>query len=598
MNKEITIALIGNPNTGKTSLLNSLTGMSLHVGNWPGKTVEKKEGTFKFRGETIHIIDLPGTYSIKPYSEEEKVSDNYIKNGDADVIIQVVDINTLPRNLIMAYEILALNKKVILAFNFNEEAKKKGLAIDVAKIGHLLEVPVVCIEANRGKNNDALLEAVVSTVKGEFKQPQYLKSLCLGTSTEIDRVKAMAFFTDKIKPYYRDTSLQSRIRRADRIILNKYSSFPIFLLVMILMFKIIFAVSGPLIGIMNSFFENLATRIPTTLPSYIHSFIENGLLGGIGTVLSFAPLIFFLFSMIAILEDSGYLGRTVILVDRLFQKFGISGRSFIPMILGFGCNVPAILATRTIKNHKERTIAIMTSSFISCGARLPVYALFAGIFFPKHAVAVISGLYALGIVVNLIVSLILSRLIKNNEPKSLIIELPPYRFPVLKNILKHAWLHTREFMHRAATFIFVVVLIVWLFASLPLGVEYGSRESWIGQFGQSIAPVFSPLGFGYWTFAVALIFGLLAKEVVIGTLGTLYGVSTVGLASVLPSDISLLGVISFLVFVSLYTPCVAAMVTIRKESGRLSLAIAQPIIAVLIAWTAAFITYRIGLLFI
>jgi len=594
---KITVALIGNPNTGKTSLLNSLTGMSLHVGNWPGKTVQKREGIFVSGNNSIHVVDLPGTYSIKPYSEEEKVTDDYLKNGHVDVVVQVVDVNVLARNLIMTHEIVALGKKVVLAFNFNKEAQKHGFEIDAQKISEVLSLPIVCIEANKGLNKDELIRTVIATNQKKYVRPSYLDNLCDDNKSNVNRQKTLDFFEDNISPYYDDKSVWRKIKLIDKFVMNKFTAFPIFLLVMFLIFSLIFQVSNPLVNLIGLFFAKIAAIVPESLPPLLHSFITGGLIGGIGTVLSFTPLIFTLFFMIAIIEDSGYLGRTVVLADSFFQKFGISGHSFIPMILGFGCNVPAILATRTIKNHKERLIAILSNSFISCGARLPVYVLFAEIFFSKHAALVIFGLYLLGVIVNLVASAILARFIKNNEPTTLILELPPYRLPVLKNVLKHAWYHTREFIQKASTTIFWAVIVIWFFASIPLGVEYGSHLSLAGRFGEFVAPIFQPLGFGHWTYVVSLIFGASAKEVIIGTLGTLHNVSTTGLINVLPQTLSTAGALSFVVFVSLYTPCVAAISAVKNETGKWKYAILQPLTTIGVAWVLAFVTYRISLVF-
>ncbi len=312
-------------------------------------------------------------------------------------------------------------------------------------------------------------------------------------------------------------------------------------------------------------------------------------------MLTFTPLIFVLFLMIALLEDSGYLGRTVVLVDPLFKNLGITGRTFIPMILGFGCNVPAIMATRTIKDRRERLIAIMTNSFISCGARLPVYLLFTGIFFPQHAGLVVMLLYVSGIFIAFAASLILSKLLKSETYNSLIIELPPYRKPSVKNVLKHAWYHTKEFIKKAGTIILGAVIIIWILASLPWGVPYGSGESLLGKLGHFMSPVFAPLGFGHWSFSVALIFGLASKETIIGTLGTLYGVGQAALISAIPAHITPLGALSFMFFVLLYIPCIATIAVVRQESGSWKYAFFQTIATISIAWIVSFLVYRTGL---
>ncbi len=594
--KPIHVVLIGNPNTGKTSLLNALTGMSLHVGNWPGKTVEKKEGQFYFNDRLINIVDLPGTYSIAPYSEEEKVSHDYLMSTDPDVIIQTIDVNALERNLLMTMELLALGKKIVLAFNFNKEAKRRGIAVDIPGIQKVLQVPVVPIEANKGENTDELLKTVLAVAQGEFGVPDYLP-LLLKEDYQIHHDDSVAFFKEKLAPFYSTEKTNRRTEKIDGVLLNKYTAFPIFLMVILLMFEATFTLSGPLVNVIHDFFGYLGKLVSLIkMPSLLNSLISEGFIGGVGSVLAFAPLIFILFLLIALLEDSGYLGRTVVLVDPLFQKLGVSGRTFIPMILGFGCNVPAIMATRTIKDRRERMIAIFTNSFMSCGARLPVYLLFTGVFFSKKAGLVVIMLYLFGILISFGASFVLSRLIRSQGQQALIIELPPYRMPTIANVVKHAWYHTKEFIKKAGTIIIASVLVIWTLASLPAGVVYGSEASLLGKMGHFISPFFKPLGFGDWTFAVALIFGVVAKEVIIGTLGTLYGVGATTLAQALPKFITPLGALSFLFFVSLYIPCMATIATIRQESGGWKYAVLQPVFTISIAWLVAFGVYHLGLM--
>ncbi|MCD6149378.1 ferrous iron transport protein B [bacterium] len=592
----ITIGLIGNPNTGKTSLLNSLTGSSLHVGNWPGKTVEKKEGEINFRDKKIKVVDLPGTYDISPYSDEEKVSKNFITRPNCDIIIQIVDVNALERNLLLTLELLTLKKPIILTFNFNKEAAKRGVKINIAKIEKVLNIPIVQIEANTGENKEELLEEIIRVSKSEFKEPSYIEAL-LKNKEEISHRESIRFIKNEIGHFYSTEKQNRKTEKIDSIILNKYTAFPIFLAVMFLMFKISFSISIPIVDFIGISLGHLGELIrDLNLPDFLISFLTEGIVGGMGSVIAFIPLIFFLFIAIAVLEDSGYLSRTVVLIDRLFQTFGVSGRTFIPMILGFGCNVPAIMATRIIRYKKERMIAIFTNSFISCSAKLPAYVLFATIFFPENAVNVIMSLYLLGIIVALAASLILSKLIKNNREKALIIELPPYRMPTVVNVVKHAWHQTSLFIKKAGTIIFAAVVIIWVLANLPAGTEYGSQETIIGIVGEKLSCIFEPLGFGHWTFAVTLLFGVAAKEIIIGTLGTLHGVSGEGLLSVIPNCITPLGALSFLIFVLLYSPCVATIAVIKKETDSWKFTIAQVAATLIIAWIVSFLFYNTGLL--
>ncbi len=594
MKSKITVGLIGNPNTGKTSLLNSLAGLSLHVGNWPGKTVEKKECQVHFEGNCINVADLPGTYSIAPYSEEEEISRDFIINEKPDVVVQIIDVNTLERHLLMTLELMALGKNIILAFNFNKEAKKRGVRIDIEKIMEALQIPIVSIEAHTGENNRRLLKQIVHSSQKGVKEPNYLKPL-LKNEREISHFKAINFIKGKISPFYSCEKENGQTNKIDSLILNKYSAFPIFLLIMFLIFKITFSLSVPLIELIGSLFSGLQGLVVNIgLPDFLTSFLVEALIGGVGSILAFVPLIFILFFLIALLEDSGYLARTVALIDRLFHRFGLSGQSFIPMILGFGCNVPAIMATRTIKNKKEKHIAIFINSFISCGARLPIYLLFTGIFFPNNASLVIMALYSFGVVTAFTASFVLSRLTNTNEKSLFIIELPPYRLPTFRNVHKHAWFQTSLFIKKAGTIILMAIVIVWLLAFFPLGAEYGSEFSLLGKIGKFMAPLFKPLGFGHWTFSIALLFGLVAKEIVVGTLGTLYGVGAEGLIAVLPNYITPLGALAFLFFVLLYIPCLATVAVIKKETNSWLFTFLQVTATIIIAWTVAFLIYNIG----
>lgn len=600
MDKEIIeVGIIGNPNTGKTSLFNCLTGAFQHVGNWPGKTVEKKEGKVSFKGYIIKFVDLPGTYSVAPYSEEEKIARDYILSPQPDLIIQTVDVNTLKRNLLLTFEIASLGKKLILVFNFGREAKRKGAIIKTARIEEKLEIPIVEVEAHTGENKQGLLKVIVQTYEGEQKTPDYIDRL-VKTKEEINHIEARKFLENILKNIYRLEDGNSLTGKIDRFLLNKYTALPIFFLVLGIIFQVTFTLSGPLIELINNLLGglgNLALKTLTilNLPSWVGSLVIDGVIDGVGSVLTFTPLIFTLFFLIAILEDSGYLARTVFLVDKLFEKLGLTGRAFIPMILGFGCNVPAIMATRTIHDKREKFISILINPFMSCSARLPVYVLLTGVFFRNYQALVIMGLYLLGVIIAFLSAFSLSRILPGGEEATLILELPPYRLPTLRNVFLHTWSQGRHFIQKAGTIIFVAVLIIWFLASFPFGVDYGSKQSLLGQFGQAIVPIFKPLGFGKWTFSVALIFGFVAKEVIIGTLGTLYGVGKQGLIEVLPQVISPLSALSLMVFVLLYVPCMATVAVIKKETGSWKWTIFQVGISTLIAWLMAFIVYTGGI---
>ena len=595
-NDIITVGLIGNPNSGKTSLLNSLSGLSLPVGNWPGKTVEKEEFVLKHKNKKIKIVDLPGAYSLYTFSEEEKITRDFIFNSKIDIIVQVVDVNRLFRNLFMFFELLTLGRKVLLVFNFNREAKNNGLLVNTKKIRNILKTPIVKLEANSGRKTQKLLDKIISYNQKPNKKPLYLKKL-LKDKKNIDHQKTYKFIKKKISPFYKNKSSDKKTDKIDSIILNKYTAFPIFLLVMFLLFQLTFTLSKPITDLINwilVFLEGLILKLDFN--ELLTSFIAEGVLGGLGMILSFLPLIFVLFVLVSILEDSGYLSRTVVLLDRLFHKFGISGASFIPMILGFGCNVPAIMATRIIENKKERLIAILTNSFMSCSARLPVYVLFTSIFFDKNAALVTISLYLIGVLTALIAAFILSKKLNFKGKNRLIVELPPYRKPMIRNVIKRALEQTKQFAKKAGTIIFSFVIIIWLLASFPKETDYGSKDSYIGLIGQFLEPLFKPLGFSHWTIAVALLFGLSAKEVIISALATLYGVGEENLTVSLSSILSPLEAYSLLVFILLYIPCIATIAAVRKETGSFKIAFLQAASTLIVAWVVAFIVYNLGLI--
>ena len=488
---------------------------------------------------------------------------------------------------------MALGKKIVLAFNFNKEAAAKGVKIDIKNLEKILGAPIVGIEANTGENKAALLETVLKEAKKEFVEPVYLKNI-LNKNKKISHGRAMEFIKKEIRPFYINKSENKKTGKIDGFILNKFTAFPIFLASMYFLFKLTFVISDPITLGINRALGWLSGLIAGHFSGWPASFLSQGILGGVGSVLAFIPLIFILFFLIAIIEDSGYLARVIILLDRLFAKLGVSGRSFIPMILGFGCNVPAVLATRTIKDKRERMIAVFVNPFISCSARLAVYVLFTAIFFPEKAMYIIMFLYILGVITALGATMILSKLIPDKEGDVLIIELPPYRRPTLKNVFNRAWWQTGLFIKKAGTIIFFSIIVVWLLASLPAGEAYGSADSWLGKIGRAAAPIFKPLGFGNWIFAVALIFGLVAKEAIIGALGTLTGGGGAGLLSVLPQIISPLGALSFLIFVSLYMPCLATIGAVKSETNSWRFVFAQAAATIVVAWIFAGIVYFAG----
>jgi ferrous iron transport protein B len=589
----IRVAVVGNPNTGKTSLLNSLLGLHMHVGNWPGKTVEKRSGVLEACSRRLEINDLPGIYAIDAYSDEELVTREFL-GGDVDVVVQVIDVNALERNLLLSFQIMALHKPLVLAFNFNIEAYRRGAQINSGEISRVLQVPIVEIEAHTGKNKEALLEAVVQAVVTSPRQPDYVPYLAEETG-ELHHQRTLAFIEKEVMPHYIQPVNGGKQDILDAVILSKYAALPLLFLVMSLMFEATFVIAQPVIDLFSEFFDWLgrAAAMPG-FPPLMQSFVHKGLIDGLGTVISFTPLIFVLFAIIAALEDSGLLSRIIVAVDRLFQSCGLSGRAFVPMVLGFGCNVPAIMAARTIKNKRERLVAIFVNPFMSCSARLPVYLLFTAMFFPRHGSLIVISLYFFGVFVAFLTSRVLSRVIPDGEGTSLILELPPYRVPRVFNMLSAAWHQTLQFLKKAGSFIFAVIVLIWLLASLPPGVSYGSAQSIAGMLGKTIAPLLSPLGFGHWTFAVSLLFGFAGKEVIIGALGTLHGVSGDALHTALALHITPAGALSFLLFVLLYSPCLGAISVVKQETGSWRFVLAQVVFSLTVAWLVSFVFFNIA----
>ncbi len=596
MNKDkIKVALVGNPNTGKTSLLNCLTKSSLHVGNWPGKTVQKKEGSFYTDGIKIEIVDLPGSYGLEPFTDEEKIAREFLESKRADVVVQIVDVNCLTRNLLMTFELLTLNSNLIIALNFNEEARRRGIKIDLDSIRKVLKLPIVEIEADTRMKRPHLIKQIIKSFKNPLKVPKYIKSLEKGKG-RVNHKKAIRFLKRKIDPHFQTERCKENFRKIDKVILNNYLGYPILITVVCFMFFLTFILSEPLINFIDKILTVAANHVgDLNWPEVISSLLIQGLVNGIGTILSFSPLIFILFFFIGILEDSGYLPRAIVLVDKIFERFGLSGRSFIPMILGLTCNVPAILATRTIKSKKEKYIAIFTNSFISCSARLPIYALFTSIFFGRGAVLTIVLIYVYGILSALFFSLILNKTIQSSGFSNLIKELPAYRVPNLGNLVRRAYSEMRLFIKKAGSIILLLTIIIWLLAYLPVGAEYASEYSILGRIGKFLSPVFQPIGLESWIFIVPLIIGFVAKEAIIGTLGTLIGVQSGGLENSLRIIMTPLSSLSYVFFILLYSPCLATISTIKKETGSWKFVFAIIISHFIYAWLTAFVVFRIGM---
>ena len=669
------VALVGNPNCGKTTLFNALTGSDQYVGNWPGVTVEKKEGTAKVGDVSFTVVDLPGIYSLSPYSMEELVARRFIIGEKPDAIINIVDATNLERNLYLTMQLLELERPMVLALNFMDEVEKKGDQIDCGKLSAHLGVPVIPISARDNKNIDKLVEeahrqmhtgltlepddlyddfthaihhrigdiihdrayergipahwAAIKLLEGDS---EVAKDLGLGETTlrRIDQIATEYEASSELGD--RETLLaDSRYRfvervvrssvkrrgdggkptiteRIDAVATHKYFALPLFLAMMLVVFLITF--SGPgawLSDGIAAFLEDVlcpgASAWLNSLgaPAWLTGLLVDGLISGVGGVITFLPMIALLFLFLSLLEDSGYMARAAFVMDRTLRHFGLSGKAFIPMLMGFGCTVPAVMGARTMENEKDRRMTILLVPFMSCGARLPIYGLMTAAFFPDHAGLVVFGLYLLGPVLAFLSGLFLKRFLFKGEPAPFLLELPPYRMPTAKNIWLHVWQRVRDFLTRAGTIIAAMSVVVWFLQSFGPNFQMVSdtAESILARFGSFIAPIFAPLGFGAWQAAVALLTGLIAKEAVVSSMSLFYGFSMTDYAAAgaaMAVTFSPAAALAFLVFCALYTPCVAAIATIRREMGSRRWTVLTLAWQLAVAYLASFVAYHLALL--
>lgn len=664
-------ALAGNQNSGKTTLFNQLTGSNQHVGNFPGVTVERKEG--EIRGHKgITVVDLPGIYSLSPYSSEEIVTRDFITKQRPDGIINIVDASNIERNLYLSLQLISLNIPMVIALNMMDEVRANGGTIRIEQMQAELGVPVIPISASRNEGVNELIEIAIRTF--EDKQKPSRVDFCSGpvhrtihaithlvedhaeracvsahfaatkiaegdqpiiedlklseneietiehsvkemeTELDTDRKAAIAdmrySFIDKLVA---DTVVKPEVSRQhqrsiniDSILTNKYLAIPIFLGIMALVFWLTFGVIGSFLSrLLGSGISLLGDTVQSVLTSagvnpVVISLVVNGVFAGVGSVLSFVPTIVVLFFFLSLLEDSGYMARVAFVMDKLLRKIGLSGRSFVPMLIGFGCSVPAVMSTRTLSSERDRKMTILLIPFMSCSAKLPIYGIFSMAFFPKHAALVMISLYVLGMAAAIITGLILKATAFRGKPVPFIMELPNYRFPSLKTVVLLLWGKTKDFLTRAFTVIFVASLIIWFLQTfdIRMNVVADSAGSMLAAIGRLIAPVFAPIGFADWRASTALLTGFAAKEAVISTLAVLTGAGTSVLPAALTMIFTPLSAYSFLVFTLLYTPCVAAVSAISREMHSRWIAVGLVVYQTAIAWFLAFAVYQVGSLII
>ncbi|MEF9991421.1 MAG: ferrous iron transport protein B [Peptostreptococcaceae bacterium] len=580
----INVALFGNPNVGKTTVFNMLTGSKQYVGNWPGVTIEKKEG---FISEDIKIVDLPGIYAMDTFSNEEKVSKQFLESNDVDLILNIVDASSLDRNLYLTTQLMQYNKPIVLLLNMIDVAESKGIHIDAKKLEAELGIKVIPIIAKKKEGLDNIENDIKSALSSSFN---YRKDFGneMNTYKELEKILSKSMKSG----FKNKESLSSKL---DNIILNPILAYPIFIAALLILFKFTFDwVGGPLQGLTETLIENYvavpADALFANSSPWFHSLIVDGLIGGLGGALPFFPLIFVLFLGISFFEDSGYMARTAFLMDNIMKKVGLSGKAFIPMIMGLGCASPAIMATRTLESEKDRKVTALIAPLMTCGAKVPVYALFVSIFFPKNAAIVTTSLYLLGIVVAIIIALVLNKTVYKADVEPFVLELPEYKLPTLNALFKNTWNKAKGFLVKVCTIMFAMSVVIWALSSFNFsGFTDNINSSFLASLGGLIAPIFAPLGFGDWRAGVSILTGISAKEVVISTMEIVYG----NLNTVLPETFTVVTAYGFLVFSALYTPCIAALSTMRKEYGNKMMFISATY-QFAIAWIAAFIVKIVG----
>ena len=663
-------ALVGNQNCGKTTLFNQLTGSNQHVGNFPGVTVDSKEGVMR-GAKGCSVVDLPGIYSLRPYTAEEIVTRDFILNQKPDGIINIVDATNIERNLYLTLQLLEMQIPMVLALNMMDEVRGNGGTIDVQKMSDELGIPVVPIAAAKNEGIEELVDSAVRAARTRtlpkrvdfcddgpvhrcihavshliedhaqaagmarrfaatklIEGDEDIISRLLLNQNELEMVEHSIVEMEDEGKLDRNAAIASmrydyierlcsktvvkcresrehlRSVRIDRVLTNKYAALPIFVGIMLLIFWLTFDVIGAgLQDLLALGISRLSAVVDHGLTAYgmnpvVHSLIIDGIFAGVGSVVSFLPIIVVMFFFLSILEDTGYMARVAFVMDKLLRKIGLSGRSFVPMLIGFGCTVPAVMATRTLPSARDRRLTILLTPFMSCSAKIPIYAVFTAAFFPQHAVLTMALLYFGGMVVGVLISLLLNHTVFRGNPVPFVMELPNYRLPTLKSVAMLLWDKARDFLQRAFTVIFVATLAIWFLESFDLHLNFvtDSSRSLLASIGRILAPAFRPLGFEDWRVTTALITGFTAKEAVVSTLGILTGAGTEHLSAALSGLFTPLSAVSFLTFTLLYTPCVAAIAAIGRELGGKLRGAVVAVFQCVVAWCVAAGLYQLLLL--
>ena len=676
LRKTIKVALVGNPNCGKTSLFNMASGGHEHVGNYSGVTVDAKEGTFEYGGYHFVLVDLPGTYSLSAYSPEELYVRKNLIEDLPDIVVNVVDASNLQRNLYLTTQLIDMNLRVVMALNMYDELQAKGDELDIKQLGYLLGMPVVPTVSRTGKGIEELFNTVIQVY--EKSDPHLSRHIHINHGAEleqsIDRVKHILQKNPDIRYRYstrylaikylendkeiekvvealpeRDEIItaryeeNARIRglmgsglesslvdakyafvqgalaetytpgkgrrgihtltdKIDAVVTNRWMAFPMFFLILYLMFDGTFRIGEYPMRWIEWVVTHFGAFVSSMMADgWLKDLVVDGIISGVGSVLVFLPNILILYMFISLLEDSGYMARAAFIMDRLMHKMGLHGKSFIPMIMGFGCNVPAVMATRTIESRKSRLITMLVVPLMSCAGRMPVYILIAGAFFPHHAGLVLLGLYALGIALAVAAAKVMSRFFKDDD-LPFVMELPPYRVPTAKSIFRHTWEKGRQYLQKMSGVILVCSIVIWCLGYFPdhdayATVQEQQEHSFIGHIGKAIEPILEPLGFD-WKMGVGIVAGVGAKELVVSTLGVMYADDAPTLQQALVHSVTPAGALAYMVFILLYFPCVATFIAIKNEGGGWKWALITAVYTIVLAWMAAFATFHLANLII
>ncbi len=676
----INVGFIGNPNCGKTTLFNAYTGANLKVANWPGVTVEKKEGRTTYKGQEFKLIDLPGIYSLTSYTMEEKVSRECIMSDEVDVIVDVVDASSLERNLYLPLQLIELGKPVVLALNMMDVVEERGMEIDLHRLPEMLGIPAIPVSARKRSGLEILMHAVAH--HNEYAKPgpfihhhpektghrhdhhneyamvyddviedkidavieKYRKkypdmknmrwhaikaleqdqSVLERYPADLEAIVDRSYEKDIINEKYdfieevieetlvNKSEKEERTERADRFMTGKWLGLPIFLLIMALVFFLTFAVGDWLKGYFETGLELFSGFVSNGLQAVgtsplLESLIVDGIISGVGGILTFLPNIFILFLALAFLEDSGYMARVAYVMDDIMGHLGLSGRAFLPMLLGFGCSVPAVMASRALEHKKDRLKTILVTPFMSCSARLPIYVLFSSMFFGKYAMLACYSMYLLGIVIAILTAYIISKIDGSKAEHALLIELPEYKAPNARTIAVYVWEKVKDYLTKAGTVIFFASIVMWLLLNVgPSGFVTDITESFGAVIGKAIVPFFKPLGLGYWQIVVALISGIAAKEVVVSSCSVLFGIQNITTSHGMDSFVAALGAMGFgaanayalMVFCLLYVPCTATIATIHREVGSTKVTAGIVLFQLAVAWVVSFIAFHVAGLFL